>query len=45
MRGFILLFFLCLFLFGIAVMRIEINRSGRTIGQLQNEVERKQQKQ
>ena len=36
------MFFLCLFLFGIAVMRIEINRSGRTIGQLQNEVEIKE---
>ena len=36
------MFFLCLFLVGIAVMRIEINRSGRTIGQLQNEVEIKE---
>lgn len=42
MRIFVLLFVLCLFGFGVAVMRIEINRSGRTIGQLQNEVEIKE---
>lgn len=42
MRVFVLLFLLCLFGFGVAVMRIEINRSGRTISQLQNEVEIKE---
>lgn len=42
MRIFVLLFVLCLFGFGVAVMRIEINRSGRTISQLQNEVEIKE---
>lgn len=42
MRIFGLLFLLCLFSFGIVWMRIEINRSGRAIGQLQNEVEIKE---
>ncbi len=42
MRIFGLLFLLCLFSFGIVWMRIEINRSGRAIGQLQNEVEVKE---
>lgn len=42
MRIFVLLFILCLFGFGVAAMRIEINRSGRAIGQLQNEVEIKE---
>ena len=42
MKIFGLLFLLCLFSFGIVWMRIEINRSGRTIGQLQNEVEIKE---
>ena len=37
---FVFLFFL--FAFGIVWMRIEINRSGRSIGQLQNEVEIKE---
>ena len=38
MRIFVFVFLLCLFGFGVAWMRIEINRSGRTIGQLQDEV-------
>ncbi len=38
MRIFGLLVLICLFGFGVVWMRIEINRSGRTIGQLQNEV-------
>lgn len=42
MRIFVILFILALFGFGVAVMRIEINRSGRTISQLQNEVEIKE---
>lgn len=42
MKIFVLVFILALFLFGVAVMRIEINRSGRTISQLQNEVEIKE---
>ena len=42
MRILLLLFLLSLFGFGVAVMRIEINRSGRTISQLQNEVEIKE---
>ena len=42
MRIFIRFFLLALFLFGVVVMRIEINRSGRTIGILQNEVEVKE---
>lgn len=33
---------LALFSFGIVVMRIEINRSGRAISQVQNEVEIKE---
>ena len=42
MKIFGMVFVLALFLFGVAVMRIEINRSGRTISQLQNEVEIKE---
>ncbi len=42
MRVFVVLFLLALFGFGIAVMRIEINRSGREISQIQNEVEVKE---
>ncbi len=42
MRIFGIVFLLCLFAFGVVWMRIEINRSGRTIGQLQNEVEIKE---
>ncbi len=36
------LIILAVFLFGVAVMRNEINRSGRSISQLQNEVEIKE---
>lgn len=42
MRIFVLLFVFSLFSLGVAMMRIEINRSGRTIGKLQNEVEIKE---
>lgn len=42
MRVFGFVFLLCLFAFGVVWMRIEINRSGRTIGQLQDEVEIKE---
>lgn len=42
MRIFVLLFLFSLFALGVAMMRIEINRSGRTIGKLQNEVEIKE---
>ncbi len=42
MRIFYWVFGVVLFLFFIAVMRIEINRSGREISQLQNEVEIKE---
>lgn len=42
MRIFVLLFLFSLFSLGVAMMRIEINRSGRTIGKLQNEVEIKE---
>lgn len=42
MRIFGIVFALALFSFGIVVMRIEINRSGRAISQLQNEVEIKE---
>ena len=38
MKYFVLLFVLCLFGFMVVAMRIEINRSGRAISQLQNEV-------
>ncbi len=38
--GWVLL--ISVFAFGIVVMRIEVNRSGRAIGKLQNEVEIKQ---
>ena len=39
MKVFGVVFFLFLFCLGIVWMRVEINRSGRTIRQLQNEVE------
>ena len=42
MRIFVGIFLLFLFCLGIAWMRVEINRSGRTIRQLQNEVEVKE---
>ncbi len=42
MRVFVGVFLLFLFCLGIAWMRVEINRSGRTIRQLQNEVEIKE---
>lgn len=42
MRIFFLLFLVGLFGFMIVAVRIEINRSGRTIGQLQNDVEVKE---
>ncbi|WP_428052754.1 MULTISPECIES: septum formation initiator family protein [Candidatus Avelusimicrobium] len=42
MKYFVLLFILCLFGFMVAAMRIEINRSGRAISQVQNEVEIKE---
>ncbi len=42
MRIFGIVFALALFSFGIVAMRIEINRSGRAISQLQNEVEIKE---
>lgn len=42
MKVFGIVFLICLFGFGVAWMRIEINRSGRTIGQLQKEVEVKE---
>ncbi|MBE6421245.1 MAG: hypothetical protein IJP25_05135 [Elusimicrobiaceae bacterium] len=41
-KYFVLLFVLCLFVFGVAVLRTEINRSGREISHLQNEVEVKE---
>jgi len=42
MRIFVILFVFCLFSFGVVVMRIEINRSGRAISQVQNDVEIKE---
>lgn len=42
MKLFGLVFVLALFGFGVVMMRIEINRSGRSISQLQNEVEIKE---
>lgn len=42
MKVFVILFACCLFAFGVVMMRIEINRSGRSIGKLQNEVEVKE---
>ena len=42
MKLFGLVFIIALFGFGVVMMRIEINRSGRTISQLQNEVEVKE---
>ncbi|MCQ2410117.1 MAG: septum formation initiator family protein [Elusimicrobiaceae bacterium] len=37
-----IMFLLALLAFGVVWIRIEVNRSGRTIGQLQNEVEIKE---
>lgn len=42
MKLFGLVFIISVFAFGVVMMRIEINRSGRAIGKLQNEVEIKQ---
>lgn len=42
MRLFIIVFLLGVFSMGIVVMRMEINRSGRAIGRLNNEVEIKE---
>ncbi len=42
MKLFGIVFVIALFGFGVVMMRIEINRSGRTISQLQNEVEIKE---
>ena len=39
MKLFGIVFAISVFAFGVVMMRIEINRSGREIGQLQNEVE------
>ena len=38
MKVFGIVFLICLFGFGVAWMRVEINRSGRTIGELREEV-------
>ena len=42
MKLFGIVFAISVFAFGVVMMRIEINRSGRTISQLQNEVEIKE---
>lgn len=42
MKLFGLVFVISVFAFGVVMMRIEINRSGRAIGKLQAEVEIKQ---
>lgn len=42
MKLFGLVFVLSIFAFGVVMMRIEVNRSGREIGKLQNEVEIKE---
>ena len=39
MKLFGIVFAISVFAFGVVMMRIEINRSGRSIGKLQNEVE------
>ena len=39
MKVFIVVFVLSLFALGVAMMRTEVNRSGRAIGNLQSEVE------
>ncbi len=39
MKLFGIVFAISVFAFGVVMMRIEINRSGREIGQLQNEVD------
>ena len=38
MKVFAIVFFLSLFALGVAVMRTEVDRSGRSIGKLQDEV-------
>ena len=42
MKTFGWVFIISIFAFGIVMMRIEINRSGRAIGKLQTEVEMKE---
>jgi len=42
MKVFVIVFLVCLFAFGVAWMRVEINRSGRNIGELQKEVDIKE---
>ena len=42
MKLFGIVFILSIFAFGVVMMRIEINRSGRNIGKLQQEVEVKE---
>lgn len=42
MKVFIVVFVLSLFALGVAMMRTEVNRSGRAIGNLQSEVEIKE---
>jgi len=42
LRIFTIVFLFSLFALGISVMRTEVNRSGRTIGKLQSEVEIKE---
>lgn len=42
MKLFGIVFLVSIFAFGVVMMRIEINRSGRNIGQLQQEVEVKE---
>ena len=42
MKVFVIVFLVCLFGFGVAWMRVEINRSGRSIGELHKEVDRKE---
>ena len=42
MKVFAWVFLLSIFAFGVVMMRIEVNRSGRVIGKLQTEVQVKQ---
>ncbi|MBO7237715.1 MAG: cell division protein FtsL [Elusimicrobiaceae bacterium] len=42
MKLFAVIFFSSLFILGVTMMRTEVNRSGRAIGKLQNEVEIKE---
>lgn len=42
MKQFKIVFLISIFAFGVVMMRMEINRSGRAIGKLQNEVEVKE---